>query len=226
MKLCVALDLESKKECLELAKSLKGLDIWLKIGMRAFYRDGINFINELKKIENFKIFLDLKLYDIPKTMADTSFELAQIGVDMITLHASSGEAAMSAVIDRLNQAKTRPLVLAVTALTSFDDASFKSIYNENLNKAILHLAKISAKSGLDGVVCSAFESAQIKQAISNEFITLCPGIRPFGESKNDQKRVASLELAKEQKADFIVIGRPIYQAKEPQNIIKQILKNI
>ena len=73
MKLCVALDLESKKECLELAKSLKGLDIWLKIGMRAFYRDGINFINELKKIENFKIFLDLKLYDIPKTMADASF---------------------------------------------------------------------------------------------------------------------------------------------------------
>lgn len=226
MKLCVALDLASKNECLELAKSLKGLDIWLKVGMRAFYRDGLTFINELKKIDNFKIFLDLKIYDIPKTMADASFELAQIGVDMINLHASSGETGMEAVMERLNGLKFRPLVLAVTALTSFNDTSFKSIYNKNLNEAILHLAKISAKSGLDGVVCSAFESAKIKQEINNNFITLCPGIRPFGENQNDQKRVADLSFAKAQNADFIVVGRPIYQAKEPKNIVKQILQNI
>ena len=226
MKPCVALDLASKQECLELARSLKGLDIWLKVGMRAFYRDGCDFIDSLKSIDDFKIFLDLKLYDIPKTMADVSVELAKLGVDMINVHASSGQAAMSEVMNRLSKLQNRPLVIAVTALTSFDNASFKSIYNENLNKCALNLASITAQSGLDGVVCSAFESLEIKKATNDSFITLCPGIRPFKESAGDQKRVADLELAKAQKADFIVVGRPIYEASDPTNVVQKILQNI
>ncbi len=228
MKLCVALDLDSKQQCLQLASELAGLSdkIWLKVGLRAYLRDGAGFIEGLKKLGNFKIFLDLKLYDIPNTMADAADEIAKLGVDMINVHASSGKRAMSAVMERLDKLSSRPLVLAVSALTSFDEAEFSSVYEQNLSDAVRKFSVMSYEAGLDGMVCSAYESRLIKDATSENFITLCPGVRPFGESAGDQKRVADLGVAREAGADFIVVGRPIYQSADPHEICERILGQI
>ncbi len=228
MKLCVALDMSLKQQCLQLAGELADFSdkIWLKIGLRAYLRDGAGFIEELKKLGNFKIFLDLKLYDIPNTMADAAEEIAKLGVDMINVHASSGKRAMSAVMERLDKLGSRPLVLAVSALTSFDQAEFSAVYEQNLNDAVRKFSVMSYEAGLDGMVCSAFESRLIKDATSANFITLCPGVRPFGESAGDQKRVADLGVAREAGANFIVVGRPIYQAQNPCEICERILGQI
>lgn len=226
MKLCVALDLATKNENLQLINELKGLDLWLKIGLRSYLRDGTDFIEDIKKIGNFKIFLDLKIYDIPNTAADACEEIAKIGVDMINLHASAGKVAFNEVMKRLNKMKNRPLVLAVSALTSFDKDEFFEIYNENLQNFVCKMAKISYENGLDGMVCSVFESLLIKQTTNKNFLTLTPGIRPFGETSNDQKRVANLKDAKENLSDFIVVGRPIYKAKNPREICEKILQEI
>nr|WP_315049232.1 orotidine-5'-phosphate decarboxylase [uncultured Campylobacter sp.] len=228
MKLCVALDLGSKQQCLQLAERVADFSdkIWLKVGLRAYLRDGAGFVGELKKIGNFKIFLDLKFYDIPNTMADAAEEIAKLGVDMINVHASSGKRAMSAVMERLDKLGSRPLVLAVSALTSFDETEFNSVYEQNLSDAVRKFGVMSYEAGLDGMVCSAFESRLIKDATSAKFITLCPGVRPFGESAADQKRVADLGVAREARADFIVIGRPIYQAQSPREICERILGQI
>jgi orotidine-5'-phosphate decarboxylase len=227
MKLCVALDNDSMKENLSLALTLKDFDIWLKVGFRSYIRDGKFFLEELKKINpNFKIFLDLKLYDIPNTMADAAQEISKLGVDMFNVHASAGKIAMQEVMDRIKDVPNRPLVLAVTALTSFDNENFKYIYNEDIAQKATTFAKDSYEAGLDGVVCSAFESMDIKNNTKKEFITLTPGIRPFGEDAGDQQRVADIALAQEQLVDFIVVGRPIYKASNPAEIVEKILNSL
>jgi len=227
MKLCVALDLPSAKENLELVSKIKDYDVWLKIGFRSYIRDGKKFIDDIKSINpNFKIFLDLKLYDIPNTMADASQEISRLGIDMFNVHASAGKVAMQTVMDRIKDIPNRPLVLAVTALTSFDNDNFKYIYNEDIDKKATKFAKDSFEAGLDGVVSSAFESLDIKNNTSKEFITLCPGIRPFGEDAGDQQRVADINLAQKELVDFIVVGRPIYKSEDPKAVVERILKVI
>ncbi len=227
MKLCVALDLPTKKENISLAKELKEFDVWLKVGFRSFIRDSKEFLYELKEInENFKIFLDLKLYDIPNTMADASEEIAKLDIDMFNVHASAGKKAMKAVMKRIKKFEKRPLVLAVTALTSFDEESFRKIYGSPLEEKAKEFAKDAFESELDGVVCSVFESKQIKEVTSKDFITLTPGIRPFGEEASDQKRVADIKSAKENLVDFIVVGRPIYKAENPREVVERILTNL
>jgi len=227
MKLCIALDLNSKKDNLNLIKKIKTKDIWLKIGLRSFVRDGKDFIDELKQINpNFKIFLDLKLYDIPNTMATTAYEIANMNIDMFNIHASSGYKAMNEVMNTIKEFPNPPLVLSVTALTSFDNDTFFSIYNDNIKSKAISFAKLSYKAGINGVVCSVYESLDIKQKISNDFITLTPGIRPFDTSKGDQKRVATINEAKKNLSNFIVIGRPIYQNRDPYKIVCDILDEI
>ena len=227
MKLCVALDNPSAKENLELARKIKHFDVWLKVGFRAYIRDGKSFINELKSINpNFKIFLDLKLYDIPNTMADASEEIAKLGVDMFNVHASAGKDAMTIVMNRIKDIPNRPIVIAVTALTSFTNEAFYEVYNQDIASKATQFAKDTYESGMDGVVCSAFESYDIKKNTSKEFITLTPGIRPFGEDAGDQKRVADLNLAKKELVDFVVVGRPIYKSEDPASVVKKILENI
>ena len=224
MKLCVALDLPSAKENLQLATQLQDFDIWLKVGLRTYIRDGQEFLKNLKNINpNFKIFLDLKLYDIPNTMADASEEICKLDVDMFNIHASAGKIAMSTVMNRIKDIPNRPLVLAVTALTSFENNDFKEIYGQDINTKATQFAKDTFKMGLDGVVCSAFESLDIKNHTNQNFITLTPAIRPFGENAGDQKRVADINLAKQQLVDFIVVGRPIYQSNNPISVVKKIL---
>ena len=227
MKLCVALDLPSAKENLELATNIKDHDVWLKVGLRAYIRDGKEFLETLKSINpNFKIFLDLKLHDIPNTMADAAYEVAQCPIDMFNVHASAGKVAMQTVMDRIKDIPNRPILIAVTALTSFDNENFKAVYNEDIETKATQFAKDTFEAGLDGVVSSAFESLDIKNNTSKEFITLCPGIRPFGEDAGDQKRVADIALAKKELVDFIVVGRPIYKSSNPTEVVEKILKNI
>ncbi|WP_368030716.1 orotidine-5'-phosphate decarboxylase [Arcobacter sp. s6] len=228
MKLCISLDLPSAKENLALVEQIKDFDVWLKVGFRTYIRDGKKFLEDLKAINpNFKIFLDLKLYDIPNTMADAAEEISNFGlVDMFNVHASSGVEAMSTVMNRIKDIPNKPLVLAVTALTSFDNDAFKAIYNEDINTKATQFAIDTYNSGVDGVVCSAYESFDIKNNTSKEFITLCPGIRPFGEDSGDQKRVADIPFAKENLVDFIVVGRPIYKSENPKLVVEEILKNI
>lgn len=215
-----------KDECLTLARELKGLDLWLKVGLRAYLRDGAKFIEELKSISDFKIFLDLKIYDIPNTMADACEVVSRVGADMINIHASAGEVAMKTVMDRLNALPSRPLVLAVSALTSFDESGFEAVYNSSIKKSVVNMSQMAYASGLDGMVCSVYESLAIKEATSREFLTLTPGIRPFGEDNADQKRVADLATAVQNQADFIVVGRPIYKANSPKEIAQRILEHI
>ena len=227
MKLCVAMDLPTTRENLKLLEELKGFNIWVKVGFRSYIRDGKELIHNIEDINpNFKIFLDLKLYDIPNTMADASEEIAKIGVDMFNIHASAGEEAIRVVMERLKEFKNRPLVLAVTALTSFDNSSFKKIYGADIETRAKEFAISGYKNGLDGVVCSAFESRMVKDITSSNFITLSPAIRPFKEESGDQKRVADLEFAKKNLVDFAVIGRPIYRAKEPKRVVEQILEKL
>jgi len=227
MELCVALDLPSAEDNLALAESLKSHNIWMKVGFRSYIRDGKPFIEALKKINpNFKIFLDLKLYDIPNTMADAAEEIAKLGVNMFNIHASAGNIAMKTVMERLSTYENRPLVLAVTALTSFDEEHFSLIYEKSINEKAEQFARMSYENGLDGVVCSTFESRTIKNATSDKFLTLCPGIRPFGEDRGDQQRVAILEVAKEEGVDFPVIGRPIYRDENPAQKVEKILETI
>lgn len=227
MKLCVALDRESKEGNLELVRELKEFDIWLKIGLRSFIRDGGDFLDEIRQINsNFKLFLDLKIYDIPNTMADAAEAMANLHVDMFNVHASAGKVAMKMVMNRLKRHQNPPIVLAVTALTSFDEEGFRDIYSEDISKKATTFAKDSFESGLNGVVCSVYESSDIKSATCNDFLTLTPGIRPFGESSNDQKRVANIKTAQKNRSDFIVVGRPIYEATNPKVVVKNIIENI
>ncbi|QOG11196.1 orotidine-5'-phosphate decarboxylase [Arcobacter sp. FWKO B] len=227
MKLCVALDLDKREENLKIIKNIKDFDVWLKVGLRSYIRDGQDFLKEIKQINpNFKIFLDLKLYDIPNTTADAAFEVAQLGVDMFNIHASAGKEAMHAVMKRLQDMDNRPKVLAVTALTSFDEVGFRDVYNQDLTQTAIKFAKDTYACGLDGVVSSVYESKAIKNATSNEFITLTPGIRPFSEDSGDQKRVADINMAKENLVDFIVVGRPIYKSDDPKGVVERILENI
>jgi len=225
MKLCIALDLPTMQDNLTLAADLKAFDgLWMKIGFRSYIRDGSAFIDALKQINpDFKLFLDLKLYDIPNTMADAAEEIAALGIDMFNIHASAGAQAMQAVMERLSTLEKRPLVLAVTALTSFDEHGFHKIYEKGIREKAKQFAKMSEENGLDGVVCSAFESLEIKEATRHDFLTLCPGIRPFGEEAEDQKRVATLAFAKKAQVDFPVIGRPIYRDKNPRDKMTKIL---
>lgn len=227
MKVCVALDLPSREENLALLKQIKDADVWIKVGFRSYIRDGKEFLSDIKSINpNFKIFLDLKLYDIPNTMADAAEEIAMLGVDMFNVHASAGKMAMKEVIDRLSKLPSRPLVLAVTALTSFDDAGFEAVYSKPIEQKAAEFARDAYEAGLDGVVCSAHESPLIKSATSGEFLTLCPGIRDVSDDVGDQKRVVDVVGAKNLLVDFAVIGRPIYKSSAPSETLQNILKRI
>ncbi len=227
MELCVALDLPEKEANLKLAESLKGHEIWLKVGFRSYIRDGRGFIEAIKTIDpDFKIFLDLKLYDIPNTMADAAEEIAKMEVEMFNVHASAGKKAMQTVMERLEKFSDRPLVLAVTALTSFDYHTFKAIYGADIDEKAEWFALQSYQAGLDGVVCSVYESRAVKRQTDPSFLTLTPGIRPFGEAAGDQKRVADIAKAKEEQVDIIVVGRPVYQADDPAAVVEKILARL
>ena len=227
MELCVALDRPTLQGNLDLVREIKDFDIWVKVGFRSYIRDGKKILEEIKSINpNLKIFLDLKLYDIPNTMADASEEIADLGVDMFNIHASAGVKAMKTVMERMNKREKRPIILSVTALTSFNEEDFKDVYNSHLLDKSVQFAKDSYSAGIDGVVSSVFESKKIKHNTDDKFLTLTPGIRPFGGDADDQQRVGNIYVAKHQLVDFIVVGRPIYQSENPRKSVEKILESM
>lgn len=233
MKLCIALDMPSKKENLTLANDIttvcKNLDIpmqdiWLKVGLRSYIRDGKEIVYILKD-KGYRIFLDLKLYDIPNTMLDSIIECEILGIDMLTIHASCGFKAMQAISKYLQGKHSNMLVVTVSVLTSFDDAGFNEIYGMDIKECVRNLATLTHKSGLDGLVCAINEVPIIKN-ISPSLLAITPGIRLESSPNDDQQRIATLQEAKLARSNFVVIGRPIYKANNRFSILESLLQEI
>jgi orotidine-5'-phosphate decarboxylase len=226
VKLCVALDLSSAAENLAVVSQLSGLDIWLKIGLRSFIRDGWKFVDAARRESGAKIFLDLKLYDIPNTMADSAREIADRGVEMFNIHASAGKTAMERAAAAIANSAAKPILLAVTALTSFSADEFAAVYHAEVEAAAREMALMARGAGLNGVVCSVWEARAIKAAAQKNFIALTPGIRFADGAADDQSRVATPEEAARQGADFIVMGRPIIADRDPRSAAIRALNAI
>ena len=190
---------------------------FVKIGMELYYAEGPAICRELKA-RGHKIFLDLKLHDIPNTVKKAMHVLAQLEVDMVNLHAAGTKAMMEAALEGLSiPGKQRPLLIAVTQLTSTSEARMQEdlLISRSLDETVLHYAKNARDAGLDGVVCSPLEAGKIHATCGAGFLTVTPGVRFAGGSADDQVRITTPAKAKEIGSDYIVVGRPITQAEDP-----------
>jgi orotidine-5'-phosphate decarboxylase len=216
----VALDFANRETTLNFLKQLGPEKPSIKVGMELFYQEGPQLIHELKKQDYF-IFLDLKLHDIPNTVKHAMKGLASLGVDLVNVHAAGGRAMMEAAIEGLESGtpsgQTRPRCLAVTQLTSTDQSMLENelLIHQPLDQVITSYATTAMQSGMDGVVCSPWESPSIKAATRPDFLTVTPGIRLAGDSVGDQKRIATPSKARTLSCDYIVVGRSITQAANP-----------
>lgn len=224
-KTIVALDFSNKEEVI---KFLEQFDkpIYVKIGMELTYACGLDIVKTIKGMGH-QIFLDLKLHDIPNTVKGGMKNLAKLGVDMTNVHCSGGITMMKAAVEGLKEGAKdgqRPLCIGVTQLTS---TSQKAMNDElgisgSVIDCVIHYAKNAKEAGLDGVVCSVHEAKAIHEACGEDFLTVTPGIRLASDSVDDQKRVATPQLAKEEGCDYIVVGRSITKAENPKMVFDQI----
>ncbi len=213
----VALDFPSAKEVYSFLDKFEEEKLFVKIGMELFYAEGPEIVREIKR-RGHKIFLDLKLHDIPNTVMKAMASLSKLDVDMCNLHAGGGSEMMKAALKGLTRADgTRPLLIAVTQLTSTDSDMLKNelLISESMEKTVESYALNALNSGLDGVVCSPLEAAKVHSACGNNFLTVTPGVRFAGGEKGDQKRVTTPEEARKIGSDYIVVGRPITAAFDP-----------
>ena len=213
----IALDFKNKETALNFLDNFKNEKPFVKIGMELFYAEGPSIVKIIKE-RGHKIFLDLKLHDIPNTVKGGMRSLSHLGVDILNVHASGTIEMMKAALEgSVREDGTRPIVIAVTQLTSTSEERMKEelLINSSINDTIVHYAKNVKKAGLDGVVCSPLEAGMIKNAVGMDFITVTPGVRFDDGEKGDQVRVTTPKKAKEIGTDFIVVGRPITQAKDP-----------
>ena len=213
----VACDFNTAEETLRFLDNFTEEKPYVKIGMELFYAEGPEIVREIKR-RGHKIFLDLKLHDIPNTVKKAMAVLSRLDVDMCNLHAAGTVAMMAAAIEGLTRPDgTRPLLIAVTQLTSTDQERMERdlLINEPLEKVVMHYASNAKAAGLDGVVCSPLESPAVHEKCGKEFLTVTPGVRFADGDKGDQVRVTTPEKAKELGSDYIVVGRPITQAQDP-----------
>ncbi len=213
----VALDFSSGKEVYDFLDKFTGRKPFVKIGMELYYAEGPSIVRELKK-RGHKIFLDLKLHDIPNTVMKAMKVLSTLDVDMTNLHAAGTKRMMEGAIKGLTRADgTRPMLIAVTQLTSTDQESMENdiLIKEPIDKVVMHYAKCAADAGLDGVVCSPLEAEKVHNTCGASFVTVTPGVRFADGEIGDQKRVMTPEEAKKIGSDYIVVGRPITQAIDP-----------
>lgn len=213
----VACDFPSKKDVLEFLDLFKEEKPFVKIGMELFYGEGPEIVREIRK-RGHKIFLDLKLHDIPNTVESAMKVLSSLDIDMCNVHASGTKEMMSAGLRGLERPDgTRPLLIAVTQLTSTSQERMEEqlLIREPIEDVVQHYAKNTKEAGLDGVVCSPLEVEAVKQACGKEFLTITPGIRFADGSADDQSRITTPQKAKELGSDYIVVGRPITQAENP-----------
>lgn len=213
----IACDFNSKEELVKFLDRFEEESIFLKVGMELFYAEGPEIIREIKN-RGHKIFLDLKLHDIPNTVKKAMRVLANLDVDMVNVHASGTVAMMEAALEGLTKEDgTRPLLIAVTQLTSTSEERMRNdlLIDAPLSEVVLHYAKNTKKAGLDGIVCSAQEAKLIHETCGEDFITVTPGIRFADGNVGDQVRVMTPAQARTETADYIVVGRPITQAEDP-----------
>ena len=213
----VALDFDGREKTLAFLDRFTEEQPFVKIGMELFYAEGPSVVREIRA-RGHKIFLDLKLHDIPNTVKKAMAALSALDVDIVNVHAAGTGAMMSAALAGLTRPDgTRPLLIAVTQLTSTDqDMLEKELWIEKpMEEVVLHYAEIASIVGLDGVVCSPLEAGSIHERCGRNFLTVTPGVRFAGGDAGDQKRVTTPAKAKELGSDYIVVGRPITQAADP-----------
>jgi len=222
----VALDFDSESDALDLLECLNPKWCRVKVGKELFTRTGPAFVRRIIE-SGFDVFLDLKYHDIPNTVAGACSAAAELGCWMVNVHASGGREMMLAAAERLAHYQSRPLLVAVTVLTSLDYASIVEVgYKSAPAKVGLQLASLTQQCGLDGVVCSAHEVESIKRQSGPKFLAVTPGIRTNDSRSDDQRRVASPVGALKAGADFLVIGRPITQAANGGIALKEIYAEI
>lgn len=213
----VACDFHSGQELMDFLELFGDRRPYLKIGMELFYAEGPEMIQRLKK-RGHQIFLDLKVHDIPNTVKRTMAVLSSLDIDMVNVHAAGGMEMMKMALKGLSKKEgKRPLLIAVTQLTSTDQKVLNEelLIDKNLDDVVISYALLTKKAGLDGVVCSALEAQKVHKYCGNDFLTVTPGIRFSSETSGDQKRILSPSRAREEGADYIVVGRPITQAEDP-----------
>ena len=213
----VACDFASKEQVFGFLDKFTGRKPFVKIGMELFYAEGPEIVREIKA-RGHKIFLDLKLHDIPNTVKKSMAVLSRLDVDMTNLHAAGTVSMMEAALEGLTRPDgTRPLLIAVTQLTSTDQERMENdlLIKEPIDKVVMHYASNAAKAGLDGVVCSPLEAEKVHGICGNNFLTVTPGVRFTDGDKGDQKRVMTPAEAKKIGSDYIVVGGPITAAEDP-----------
>lgn len=222
-KLIVALDFAQPQQALSLVEQLKPSQCALKIGSELFTRSGPDIVTQIIK-QGFRVFLDLKFHDIPHTVAQACKAAADMGVWMLTLHASGGPEMMRAAREAVaSYGVTRPKIVAVTILTSMTQTTLNRLGITNaLLPQVLHLAKMAKEAGVDGVVSSAQEVSHLRQVCGDNFVLVTPGIRLPGDDAHDQARVISPEAAIQAGSDYLVMGRSITQAKDACAVIKTL----
>ena len=213
----IACDFSGREEVFNFLDKFEEQKPFVKIGMELFYAEGPSIVREIKE-RGHKIFLDLKLHDIPNTVKKSMSVLSALDVDMCNVHASGTQAMMSAALEGLVRADgTRPLLIAVTQLTSTSEERMQQelLVGKSLEETVLHYAENTKMAGLDGIVCSPLESGKVKERCGKDFLTITPGVR-FSDSKaDDQVRITTPEKARELGSDYIVVGRPITGADDP-----------
>ncbi len=213
----IACDFASKEQVLTFLDKFTGKKPFVKIGMELFYAEGPEIVREIKA-RGHKIFLDLKLHDIPNTVKKSMAVLSRLDVDMTNLHAAGTINMMTAALEGLTREDgTRPILIAVTQLTSTDQETMENdlLINKPIDEVVMHYAANAAKAGLDGVVCSPLEAGKVHDRCGSGFVTVTPGVRFADGDIGDQKRVMTPAAAKEIGSDYIVVGRPITAAEDP-----------
>jgi orotidine-5'-phosphate decarboxylase len=222
-RLIVALDFPDAGSALALVDRLEGSTSWFKVGLELYIAEGNSLVAELKR-RGCSVFLDLKLHDIPNTVAGAVGSAARLGVDMLTVHAGGGPAMLEAAAAG---AEERPDLLAVTVLTSMDSAQLEATgIRDSPSVQVERLATMALNCGVEGIVCSPVEIANLRRRVGNEPLLVIPGIRPEGSASNDQRRIATPAAAIAAGASYLVIGRPITQAADPLSAVQAILSEM
>ena len=222
----IACDFADKETALHFLDKFEGRKPFVKIGMELFYAEGPQIVREIKA-RGHKIFLDLKLHDIPNTVKKSMAVLSRLDVDMCNLHAAGTSRMMEAALEGLTRPDgTRPLLIAVTQLTSTDQEAMERdlLIKEPIDKVVMHYAEIAKNAGLDGVVCSPLEAQKVHDICGEKFLTITPGVRFADGDIGDQKRVMTPEQAKKIGSDYIVVGRPITAAPDPVAAYERCIK--